>query len=152
MGSSYVIHFRRVLNSGEAQLNPRRGAQARLRTIHMAGLFRRHVGEGPGTGSWFSRGDVGADDRQIIGRGLNGLFSILEGNESGVVIQSKVSFSPKSIEDGQQSGMFFVNALACKFDDRDMVARYTSSAETVAEHIPKRRFAQDHRIIRGSRD
>ncbi len=66
-------------------------------------------------------------------------------NKSRVVIESLVSFSPKAIQNGQQSGMFPVNALADKFDDGDMVARLAASTKAVAEHEAKRSF--EHRFI-----
>jgi hypothetical protein len=91
------------------------------------------------------RGDVGADDRSIVARGFNGLFGVLVGDKPCVVIESKISFSPKAIEDGQQGGVFPVNALACKFDDSDVMARHTSRAKAVAEHQAKRTFP--HRFI-----
>jgi len=46
------------------------------------------------------------------------LFGILMGDKCRVVIQGKLSLSAKAIEDRQQAGMFSVDTLACKLDDR----------------------------------
>jgi len=45
-----------------------------------------------------------------------------------------------AIQNGQQSGMFPVNALADKFDDGDMVAGLIASTKAVAEPESKRSF------------
>jgi len=95
--------------------------------------------------SWLSRGEVRSNDRQVVAGCFEGLFSVVVRNKSRVVIESLVSFSPKAIQNGQQSGMFPVNVLADKFDDGDMVARLAASTKAVAEHEAKRSF--EHRFI-----
>src|SRR5262249_16563199 len=95
--------------------------------------------------SWFSRHDVRTNDGQVVAGGFEGLFSIVVRNKSRIVIERQISFSPKSIQNGQQAGMFLVYALTDKFDDGDMMARLTTSTKAVAEHKTKRSF--EHRFI-----
>src|SRR5258708_28961141 len=95
--------------------------------------------------SWFSRGDVRSNDLQVVGGRFEGLFSVVVRNKSRIVIESLVPFSPKAIQNGQQSGMFPVNALADKFDNGDVMPRLAASTKAVAEHKSKRSFK--HRFI-----
>jgi hypothetical protein len=90
--------------------------------------------------SWLSRGEVRPNDLQVVAGSFEGLFSVVVRNKSRVVIESLVSFSPKAIQNGQQSGMFPVNVLADKFDDGDMVTGLTASTKAVAEHEAERSF------------
>ena len=95
--------------------------------------------------SWFSRGEVRSNDRQVVAGGFEGLLSVVLRNKSRIVIESLVSFPPKAIQDGQQTGMFLVYALADKFDAGDMMASLTASTKAVAEHEAKRSF--EHRFV-----
>jgi hypothetical protein len=98
-----------------------------------------------GSTSGFSRGDVRADDGQVVAGSLERLFSVMVRDKSRVVIEGQVSFSPKAIQNGQQARVFPVNALTDKFDDGDMMARLTTSPKAVAEHKTERIF--EHRFV-----
>ena len=66
-------------------------------------------------------------------------------NKSSVVIEGKISLSPKTIENGQQTRMFPVNAQPDKFDDGDVMAGLTASTEAVTKHKAERSL--QHRFI-----
>jgi hypothetical protein len=59
-------------------------------------------------------------------------------NESRVIVQSKISFSPKPIKDRNKTRVFFVNALPDKLDDRDVMTWLTAPPKAVTEHEAKR--------------
>jgi hypothetical protein len=41
----------------------------------------------------------------------------------GVVVEGGISFSPKTVKDSQQTGMFLINPRSDEFDDRDVMPR-----------------------------
>jgi hypothetical protein len=76
-----------------------------------------------------------SNDREVVAGRFEGSFSFVVRNKSRIVVERQVSFSPQAIQNGQQSGMFLVNALADKFDDGDMVAGLTASTKAQRENI-----------------
>ncbi len=84
--------------------------------------------------SRFSCSDVSADHIQVVAGSFEGLLGVMVRDESGVIIEGHVPLPPETVEDGQQAGVFLVNARPDEFYDRDVMPRLTSSAEGVAKH------------------
>jgi hypothetical protein len=72
-------------------------------------------------GSRLPSSDVGADNVQAILGRFERLFSVVMGYEAGVVIKRYISFPSETIEDGQQTSMFLIDARPNKFDNRGVV-------------------------------
>lgn len=96
-------------------------------------------------GSGFPSSDVGADNVQVIVGRFERLFSVVMGYEAGVVIKRCISFPSETIEDGQQTNMFLIDARPNKFDNRDVVSWLTPGAIAIAEHETERGF--EHRFV-----
>jgi hypothetical protein len=82
--------------------------------------------------------NVSADHAYEVASGFEGLFGVVARNESGVVLEGHVSFSPEAVEDSQQASVFLVNAAPDELADRDMMPRLPSRAKAVAEHATER--------------
>jgi hypothetical protein len=76
----------------------------------------------------------------VVAGSFGGLLGFVVGNKNGIVIQGHIPLPPESVEHGQQPSVFLVDARLDKIDDRDVVSRLTSSAETMTEHETERSF------------
>jgi len=61
-------------------------------------------------------------------------------NESRVVIKGHISLPPETVENGQQTSMFFVDTRPNEINDRDMMPRLASRTKAMAEHEPQGRL------------
>ena len=61
-------------------------------------------------------------------------------NESRVVIKGPISLPPETVENGQQTSMFFVDTRPNEINDRDMMPRLASRTKAMAEHEPQGRL------------
>jgi len=84
--------------------------------------------------------DVSADHTQVVAGGFEGLLGFMVRNKSGVVIQRNIPLPPQSVKHGQQPSVLLVYARLDEIDDRDVMSRLTSSAETMTEHETERSF------------
>ncbi len=88
-------------------------------------------------GSRPSRRDISPDHIQVVSCSFERLLRIVARNKSRVVVKGQISFAPEAIKDGQQTGMFLVDACPHKFNDSDVVSRLASGAESMTEHEPE---------------
>ena len=61
-------------------------------------------------------------------------------NESRVVIKGHISLPPETVENGQQTSMFFVDTRPKEINDRDVMPRLASRTKAMAEHEPQGRL------------
>src|SRR5204862_7539187 len=61
-------------------------------------------------------------------------------NESRVVIKGHISLPPETVENGQQTSMFFVDTRPNEINDRDVMPRLASRTKAMAEHEPQGRL------------
>src|ERR1700691_1702147 len=54
----------------------------------------------------FSRRDVGSDHLQVLAGRLEGLFGVMLGYKTGIVVESRVPFPPETVEYRDQAGIF----------------------------------------------
>jgi hypothetical protein len=52
-----------------------------------------------------SRGDIGAQNVQILAGGFKGLLGLMTGDEAGIVVEGQVALPSKPVENTQQAGV-----------------------------------------------
>ena len=81
---------------------------------------------------------IDSKDFEVSVGGGDGFFGVVMGDEARVVIEGEVPLSTELVEDGQQRGVLFVETLANEVDNRDVMPRLASNAESVAKHEGQR--------------
>ena len=87
--------------------------------------------------SRLSGDDISSDHVQVVTGGFERLLGIMVRNKSGVIIKGHIALPAETIKDGEQTGMFLVDARTHEIDDNDVVTRLTPRTESVTKHEPE---------------
>ena|SRR6266571_4622914 len=85
-----------------------------------------------------SRRNISPDHIQVVSCSFERLLRIVVRNKSRVIVKGQIAFASEAIKDGQQTGVFLVDARPHKVDDGDVVSSLAPCTESMAEHKAER--------------